>query len=169
MRTRSLPKVEKITIRPVVGKDAPAIAGIIRRLGWFEHLANLSQEEHALQVAQAMAVFRESAYQTAWVAVLETEEVVGYTSVHWRSSFFLPQGEGYLAELFVDARHRSRNIGARLMAAVLREARQRGCARLVVTQNRHRESYQRGFYRCRGWRERPEMAQLIYPLWSAVD
>jgi GNAT superfamily N-acetyltransferase len=161
--------MEKITIRPVAGQDAPAIADIIRRLGWFEHLANLSKEEHALQVAQAIKIFREGAHQTALVAAIETEGVVGYTSAHWRSCFFLPQGEGHLAELFVDARYRGRNIGARLMAAVLREARQRGCARLVVTHNRSRESYQRGFYRCRGWRERPEMAQLIYPLWSAVD
>lgn len=161
--------MEAIAIRPVSHGDAPAIAAILRRLGWFEHLTDLPAERHAEQVARAIKAFGPGADQTALVAEWGTAGVVGYASAHWRTSFFLPQGEGYLAELFVEARYRGQGIGSRLVDVVIREARRRGCARLVVTHNRHRESYQRGFYRSRDWQERSEMAQLVFPLWSLSD
>ena len=156
----------EMTIRPVADRDAPAIARIIRRLGWFERLSDLSQADHASQIAKAIGAFRKNTDQTVLVADLETAGVVGYVCTHWRGSFIFPQGEGYLSELFVESCFRGRGIGSRLLDMVMREARRRGCARLVVTHNRQRESYQRGFYRCRGWQERPDLAQLIYPLWS---
>ena len=156
----------EMTIRPVADRDASAIARIIRRLGWFERLSDLSQTDHAAQIAKAIAVLRKTTDQTVLVADVQATGVVGYACTHWRGSFIFPQGEGYLSELFVESRFRGQGIGGRLVNTVIREARRRGCARLVVTHNRQRESYQRGFYRCRGWQEHPELAQLIYPLWS---
>lgn len=159
----------KISIRPAERRDAAAIAAIIRRLGWFDHLSDLSKEEQIAQVDSIIGEFHVRATQTAWVATKSDEHVVGYVSVHWRPCFFLPRQEGYVAELFVEARYRGRQIGQRLLESVIHEARRRGCSHLIVTHNRQRESYQRGFYRCRGWSERPEMAQLVYPLWSTAD
>lgn len=159
----------EITIRPVTDRDASAIARIIRRLGWFEGLSDLSQADHTSQIAKAIGVLRKNTDQTVLVADVETAGVVGYACTHWRGSFIFPQGEGYLSELFVESRFRGQGIGGRLLGRVIREARRRGCGRLVVTHNRHRESYQRGFYRSRDWQERSEMAQLVFPLWSLSD
>lgn len=161
--------MDAITIRTVADRDAPAIARIIRRLGWFERLSDLSPEDHATQIAKAIGAFRKDTDQTALVADVKTTGVVGYACAHWRGSFIFPQGDGYLSELFVEARYRGHGIGSRLMDTIIREARRRGCARLIVTHNRQRESYHRGFYRCRGWQERPEMARLVFPLWSISD
>ncbi len=161
--------MQKISIRPAERRDATAIAAILRRLGWFDHLSGLTQEEQIAQVNGIIDEFQVRAAQTAWVATINDEQVVGYVSVHWRPCFFLPRQEGYVAELFVEACYRGRQIGQRLLDKVIHEARRRGCSRLSVTHNRQRESYQRGFYRCRGWSECPEMAQLVYPLWSSGD
>jgi GNAT superfamily N-acetyltransferase len=162
-------ETEELFIRPVETRDAPSIARIVRRLGWFDHLTGLSKNEQTEQVMHVIAEFQRDPNQTALVADIDQRKVVGYVSAHWRSCFFLPRREGYVAELFVEARYRGRQIGWRLLDTITREALKRGCSRMTVTHNRLRESYRRGFYRCRGWSERPEMAQMTYPLWSLAD
>ena len=70
--------------------------------------------------------------------------------------------EGYISELFVRKSARGQGIGTRLLAAVEDEAATRGCSRLRLLNLRNRESYQRGFYRKRGWEEWQDAANFIY-------
>ena len=48
-----------------------------------------------------------------------------------------------------------------MQISIRQDAQKRGCSRLSLVNMRQRESYQRGFYKSRGWQERPEAANFI--------
>ncbi len=98
-----------------------------------------------------------------WMLVAESGagRVLGYISVHWIPFLFLEGAEGYISELFVHKAARGSGVGSSLLHAVTEEARMRGCACLMLLNGRTRESYQREFYKKRGWRERETMANFI--------
>ncbi len=72
--------------------------------------------------------------------------------------------EGYVSELFIAGACRGQGVGRQLLEVVVAEARERGCARLMLVNMRHRESYERQFYSKQGWKERAEAANFVYPL-----
>jgi GNAT superfamily N-acetyltransferase len=76
----------------------------------------------------------------------------------------MPGPEGFVTELFVKSSARGYGVGAALLEAVIAEGKRRGCTRLSLLNNRHRESYQRGFYHKQGWQERGDLVNFIYPL-----
>ncbi len=89
---------------------------------------------------------------------------MGYGTVHWMPTLFLSGPEGYVSELFVEETARGQGAGTELIRAVQAEAKERGCSRLVVLNNRQRESYKRGFYRKCGWEERLDAANFVWRL-----
>ena len=69
-----------------------------------------------------------------------------------------------MTELFVRRDARQNGIGSALLDEVERRARERGCARMSLLNMRAKESYRRGYYAARGWRERDEAAPFVKPL-----
>lgn len=153
-----------VQIRQAQPSDAGAIADILRELGaqgWFPHLAEEPREVTVARTANHLARCAPSPDHSTYVAEIEGR-VVGYVAVHWVPYFLLPGPEGYISELFIRKEARGRGIGTQLLEVVKQEARSRGCSRLLLENRRDRESYQRGFYRKRGWEERTHMAGFVY-------
>ena len=144
-------------------EDAGAIADVLRGLGLFPQLVEEPREALAGRIAGYLERGAASTDHSTYVAEADGQ-VVGYVAVHWVPFFLLPGPEGYVSELFVDEAARGQGIGTRLLEAVKEEARARGCSRLMLENHRDRESYQRGFYRKRGWEERTHMAGFVYRL-----
>ncbi len=154
----------KTTIRAIRTDDAGAITRIIREVGWFEHLDSESERATEDRVRKHIALCLADQSHSSFVAVDENDSVVGYASVHYLPYYFLPGPEGYISELFVDRSSRGKGAGTALLHAVIEEARRRGCSRLTLINSRTRESYKRGYYEQRDWKERPEVAAFVLPL-----
>lgn len=121
---------EAIEIRPMSVADVPSALSLERSVyttPWrVEHFAQLLDLPAGL----------------GWVATVVPGEVVGY-ALGWVSA-----GEAELANIAVVADRRRGGIGARLIAAVMEEARERGAARLyleVRMTNASAQSFYRGF------------------------
>ena len=153
-----------ITIRNVQFQDAEDITGIIREVGWFEHLKSESAQTTAERVRQHISLCLADDSHSAFVAEDEEHKVIGYSSVHYLPYFFLPGPEGYVSELFISEKARGQGVGTALLEQVIAEARRHGCARLSLINSRTRESYQRKFYERHGWKERSEIAAFVLPL-----
>jgi GNAT superfamily N-acetyltransferase len=153
-------KKMKFTIRPAHTEDSAAIAEILAELEYFSHYGEITPARVRRQFNRCLASDSHSPY----VAETPAGEIVGYGAVHWLPTLFMPGPEGFVTELFVKSSARGHGVGAALLQAVIAEARQRGCTRLSLLNNRHRESYQRGFYRKQGWQEREALANFIYAL-----
>lgn len=147
-------------IRPALPDDAPAICGILRELDYFTHIVEASPEEATDRVARHLELCEADDSHTVLVAEKETG-VVGYAAVHWLPYLLLPGPEGYVSELFVRESERGRGIGTALLKAVIEQAQDRGCYRLMLTNGRDRPAYRRGFYKERGWTERPDIANFV--------
>ena len=85
----------------------------------------------------------------------------GYVVVHWLPLPILSGHEAYISDLLVGEAHRGRGIGTELMAAVEREARARGCCRIMLNNPHKSEAYKRGFYEKLGYCERTEFANYV--------
>jgi len=153
----------ELTIRPAVQEDAPAIAAVIRSIGWFAWMKD--QDPHTIdaRICQHMALCLQDRSHSVYVAESECE-IAGYVSVHWNPYLIQAGPEGYVSELFITEARRGEGVGARLLNAVEQEARSRGCSRLLLLNVRQRESYLRGFYRKHGWIEWEDAAVFVYPL-----
>ncbi|MGO9097391.1 MAG: N-acetyltransferase family protein [Bryobacteraceae bacterium] len=145
-------------------EDAPAIAALVRALGWFAHLSAEAEQVGSERVAKHLQLCRADQSHSVYVAEDQAGEVAAYATVHWLPYLFFPGPEGYVSELIVGEAHRGRGIGTQLLEAVRREALERGCCRLMLINKRNRESYQREFYAKRGWIERPAAASFVLPL-----
>jgi GNAT superfamily N-acetyltransferase len=151
-----------ILIRKI--EDAEAINGIIREVGWFEHLQSEFHEITEKRVRQHIALCLADNSHSSFVAETEDEKVVGDSSEHYLPYFFLKGLEGYVSELFISANTRGQGIGTALLKQVIIEARKRGCSHLSLINSRTRESYRRKFYEQQGWKERTEVAAFVLPL-----
>jgi GNAT superfamily N-acetyltransferase len=147
-------------IRPALLEDAPEIAGILRELDYFTHITEATPQEVNDRVARHLELCGADRSHSVLVAERESA-VVGYASVHWLPYLPLPGPEGYVSELFVREGERGRGTGTALLEAVIRQARDRGCHRLMLTNGRDRPAYGRGFYQGRGWTERPDIANFV--------
>jgi len=170
---------ETITIRPATVSDAAAIANIIREIEWLSHFKKepfadtearvtkrielcLADRSHTFLVAQLTDSGDEA--QTRGLNPLSEQEVAGYISIHWLPYAVLMGLEGYISELFIGESHRSKGIGGMLLDKAKELGKQKGCSRLSLLNGRNRPAYERGFYRKRGWDERVEIANFIFPL-----
>lgn len=150
-------------IRRASSGDAIALAGLLRDLRMFGFLDNQPAEAVQAQVQRQLDLCLADDSHSVYVAENGAGHVVGYASVHWLPYLLHPGPEGYVSELFVGAEVRSEGVGTRLLTVVGQEAEARGCYRLSLLNLRDRESYRRGFYEERGWEERPDAANFIYP------
>lgn len=154
-----------VSIRKATEQDAGDLASLIRELGWFNHLALESAAEAGRRVFDYLtACLAEKDSHSVYVAETNEAEIAGYVAVHWLPYLFLPGPEGYVSELFVRESARGQGIGTKLLATVQAEGRERGCFRLMLLNNRRRESYERRFYEKVGWQERGWLASFILPL-----
>jgi GNAT superfamily N-acetyltransferase len=144
--------------------DAGAIAELLRALGWFPHLKSEPFETTRQRIASRLSLCHLNDSHSAYVAEESVGGVMGYATVHWMPTLFLSGPEGYVSELFVEERARGQGAGTKLVQAVQEEAKERECSRLVVLNQRRRESYKRGFYRKCGWEERLDAANFIWRL-----
>ena len=69
--------------------------------------------------------------------------------------------EAYVTDLLVDYPERNTGAGTALLDTAVGLARREGCLRLMLNNYREAESFRRGFYARRGWRERTEFANFI--------
>jgi GNAT superfamily N-acetyltransferase len=150
-----------IQIRKAVAGDVPAIAGLLRSMGYFAHIN--AEPVHATEkrVFEHFALCTSDDSHLVLIACSPTGEILGYSAVHWLPYLFLPGLEGYVSELFIKEEYRGQGIGGRLLEVIKSEALKRGCSRLMLVNMRHRESYQRHFYVKQGWEERPEAANFV--------
>lgn len=150
-----------MNLRKASIKDSNRLAALLKSIGWFKFLQNLSEDaarEHgSAQLARCLADNSHSVY----VAENADGEIVGYGSAHWIPYLFMRGPEGYVSELFIVESARGQGIGRRLLDLVETEARKRGCARLSLINLRRRESYERQFYLKAGWQERTEAANFV--------
>jgi GNAT superfamily N-acetyltransferase len=151
-------------IRHARVEDADAVAGILRAADQFRRLSVLEPEEATAQLRRSLSQYTPDGSHTAYVAHDSAGTVLGYVTVHWLPYLFMPGPEGYVSELFVHPAVAGNGIGTRLLDVVISEAKERGCTRLSLINIRGRESYKRGFYAKRGWQERADAANLVYPL-----
>lgn len=148
-------------IRRAQPGDVPALAGLLRRIGWFAGVNDEAPEETPARVERALTGCLGDDSHSLYVACGPDGGIAGYVSVHWLPYLFMSGPEGFISELFIDEPARGQGLGAQLLATVEAEARQRGCARLGLVNMRTRESYERGFYAKMGWEERPEAANFV--------
>ena len=157
-----------VSIRPATQADVGAIASILRGLDWFIHFEQESVDETKARISQHLALCQADDSHTVLVAehTDENEEsaVLGYVAAHWLPYLMLTGPEGYVSELFLHEAARGKGIGRRLLEEIKNQARVRGCSRLALVNMRQRPSYQRGFYRKLGWKEREQAAHFILPI-----
>jgi GNAT superfamily N-acetyltransferase len=153
-----------IGIRPATPADAGALANILTSVGWFEHLLPADIAARIRHVAGNLVRLAESPGHDILVAEKADGDLVGYLNMHRQPCLQFPTPEGYISELFIHADHRGKGIGGRLLDDAERLARERGWWRLHLANHRERDSYRRGFYESRGWKERPAMADFVLSL-----
>jgi GNAT superfamily N-acetyltransferase len=156
--------IHDTTIRPILEADAEYVAKLLRATGWFADMAGEAQRETELRIRGQLALCAGDDNHSILVAEDGTKNVLGYASVHWLPSLFLPGPEGFLSELFVAETHRGRGIGRELLQVIAREARRRNCSRLMLNTSRSRESYERRFYSKLGWTERTNIVNFVLDL-----
>ncbi len=149
-------------IRPAQLSDAGPLCHLLESLGWLPHLDGSATSRRAItnQLAQDLG----DPSHRVLVAEGEAGHLLGYAALHRNPSLLLNTPEAYLSELFVHPEARGLGVGSRLLEEAERQAQQWGCSRMMLINNRERQSYQRGFYAGRGWQERAHMANFVLPL-----
>jgi GNAT superfamily N-acetyltransferase len=151
-------------IRDATAQDAAAIDAVLRSLGWFDHLDEITSTETRTRLAHVIAEkCLPDGDHTLLVAEAASSIVAGYLFVHWLPNLIFG-GEGYVSELFVLPDARGHGIGTALLDEAKRRGIARGFQRLTLFNGRERESYQRGFYPRHGWIERDDTAMFMFYL-----
>ena len=152
-------------IRKAEVGDVQAITALLRGMSnLFSQISAETPVETQQRVARHLTLCLADDSHSVYVAESAIGDLSGYVSVHWLPYLILAGPEGYVSELFIAETCRGQGVGRQLLDAVVAEARERGCARLMLLNMRHRESYQRQFYSKQGWKEREEAANFVYPL-----
>ena len=147
-----------ITLRPAQPDDAAGIAQLLHSIGWFTRFENGTTATHAGKIAPLLAP---SERQLQLVACKTPADIVGYCATHWLPTAILQGWDAYVSELFVHASARGMGVGAQLLDQAVAAARDKGCQRIWLLNNRDRDSYQRDFYAQQGWQEYPEAARFV--------
>ena len=113
------------SLRPAEPGDVAAIVGLIRELAAFEQLTHLVRV-----TPESLAPHLFGAKPVAEAVVAEQDgTVVAFALFFTNFSTFLGQPGLYLEDLYVQAAHRGRGIGAALLRHLAGLAVQRGCGR----------------------------------------
>lgn len=149
----------KPTIRPYATTDSEAIISLI---------AEYRAEDRGRLVdrsiiAATLHVFADAAQDRIFVADI-AGEVVGYVAIHWVPFPMIQGWEAYISDLLVSQAVRGAGIGRGLLETAESEARERGCARLILNNRRMDPSFLRRFYPKNGFREREEYGNFVKPL-----
>jgi N-acetylglutamate synthase-like GNAT family acetyltransferase len=118
----SPPRVEQLLVRDARPADADAIAGLLGELGYPSQGAG---------VARRLERIASDASSRLFVAEVEGE-VAGLAGLHALPLIEHAEVGCMLTAMVVAERFRRRGIGGELLAAVERDARSRGCSRLVL-------------------------------------
>lgn len=153
----------KPTLRGALPTDAKPIARILAETGWFGEFDELDPKRQEERVRTLLKETLASEHRECQVAVDSGGRVLGYAHCHLVTYLFLPNAEWYLSELFVEADARGQGVGSALLDWVKERGRERGAWRVALVNGRERESYQRAFYRSRGFIEK-DRASLVCKL-----
>lgn len=153
-------------IRPARPDDAQGIAGLLQGIGWFKAYEGRSSAENTQAVKALLDSLQAPATERGLLLIAHDEQqrIHGYCAVHWLPVAVLQGWEAYLSELFVAEAARGEGLGQQLLDTATQAARERGCLRIWLVNNRERPSYVRGFYSRQGWSEQAEMARFVLPL-----
>jgi len=154
----------EVQIRKGRPEDAAGLGEVLRSVDWLTSIIEMTVEGLQAQISRGLELSLTDGSHLLLVAETGAGRLLGYAAVHWLPCLFLEGGEGYVSEVFVHKAARGTGIGTQLIESIKVEARKRGCSRLMLINGRTRESYQRGFCKKRGWREREHMANFIYEL-----
>ncbi|MGH7884861.1 MAG: GNAT family N-acetyltransferase [Thermodesulfobacteriota bacterium] len=154
---------KKLKIRKAELKDAAAMAGILREIGWSEKRNSLTLEEVSAPIKTLISkAINNPEDHTIYVAVNENDNTLGFTNVHWVPFIMLGSYEGYVSDVFVSPSASGMGAGSMLIEAVIKEGKHRDVYRLMLTNGKEKPSYKRGFYKKMGWVERPKVANFVY-------
>ncbi|RGE45698.1 N-acetyltransferase [Comamonas testosteroni] len=153
------------TVRPAQLGDAAGISELLHGIGWFKAYEGrtIAQNTEAIKALLTSAQ-AEPERSLLLVAEDEQQRIGGYCAIHWLPVAVLQGWEGYVSELFIAEHARGAGLGQKLLDAATQAARERGCLRIWLVNNRERPSYARGFYSQQGWTEQAEMARFVLPL-----
>ena len=152
-------------IRPALPSDAAGIAGLLHGIGWFKAYENQTSDQNQ-QVLQTLLDHAHTEPERGLLLIAEDaqQRIHGYCAVHWLPIAVLQGWEAYVSELFIAEAARGAGLGQELLDAATQAARDKGCMRIWLVNNRERSSYVRGFYPQKGWSEQAEMARFVLPL-----
>jgi GNAT superfamily N-acetyltransferase len=123
--------------------DAASVLSLLKQLGY-------SPEERSFDETFALVVRHPEA---AVFIANEGVRVIGYLALSQRPQIRLGGRLAVVDELVVEESRRGTGIGSALLDAAVAFARGLGCVRIELVTARVRESYVRGFYARRGFRE----------------
>ena len=152
---------QPLTIRPAQPTDAQGIAQVLHSVGWFASFEQGCAQTHASRIAPLL---EPSQQQLQLVACNAQGRVLGYCATHWLPTAILQGWDAYVSELFMHTDARGMGVGAQLLDHAVAAARQKGCSRIWLINNRDRDSYLRGFYAQQGWQEQPQAARFVLTL-----
>jgi GNAT superfamily N-acetyltransferase len=145
-------------VRPATSADAHAIATFLSELNWFSGLKAKSIAEIETLVSTSLG--RDNSQALIEIALID-DKVVGYVHIVLQNTLFLPGPSAYLSELFIHPEFRGQGIGTALLNKALTFAKENRAARVMLNNDRERDSYERGFYAKHGFAERENMANFV--------
>lgn len=110
-------------IRPFRPGDAKGFVGLVRALARYEKLRPPG-------AAASRRLVRDIGRRIRVLVVEEGGKLVAYAIYLFTYSSFLARPTLYLEDVFVLPEHRHRGIGRKLVDALVREARRKGCGRM---------------------------------------
>jgi GNAT superfamily N-acetyltransferase len=129
-----------ISIRSILPPDLPAVAALLVELGYPVLVDDLPSRLERLQ---------QDGHSAAFVATHDPH-VIGLVTVHSFPAVHAAAPVALLTSLVVAESARGQGVGRRLVDAAENWARERGCARIIVTTAEHR-SGAHAFYQGLGW------------------
>lgn len=136
-------------IRPLTGKDIPALLPLVEQYWIFEDIAHFD----AVRVSQELGrMCAEPSLASAWIAY-SRGQVVGYFLAVYVFSLEHLGLTAEIDEFFVLPSARGRNIGGELLKAAEAEFVRRGCTNVALQLGRGNDRA-RVFYRAHGYGER---------------
>jgi GNAT superfamily N-acetyltransferase len=133
-----------VRIRAAEPADAPVLSRLLADLGYPQNPTDLAERIGVMADGSADAVLVADAGGTA----------IGVASLHVTPLFNEGRSRARITAFVVDAEHRGRGVGRRLLDAVETAARQRGCYAVELTSGAHRHGAHR-FYAAAGYENRP--------------
>ena len=137
--SRDGPKPE-ITLRPAAPEDAPAIAGLITRLGYPTTAAQMAARMDRLAEQEAYATF----------VALGKGTLLGFIGVSHSLCYESDAPAGRILALSVDAQAQRRGVGAALVERAEAWLKARGATAVIVNSRHERQAAHR-FYERQGY------------------